>query len=168
MLPLTLCNLFRSSLSKISPPFLSEWPKRLELARLWIWSPCHGQILNLRRQCNDLSLDVRKLGCCVLHMEVQHGKHLIHSLKKAIESVWSSCWCKRGWLCWGLWSIIKSINLLLSITPLVLNSIPWYRMYSSFGALDVSYAPIDCVITNGIVPLNYCQTTREFEPCFCN
>ena len=168
MLPLTLCKLFYSSPSKFSPPFWQEWPKRLELVRLWIWSPRHGQILNLRRQFSDLSLDVCKLGRCVLHMGVQHGKHLIHSIKKAIESVWSSCWYIRGWLCWGLWSRSKSINLLLSITPLVLNSIPWYRMYTSFGALDVSCAPIDCVITNEIVLLNYFQTTWDFEPCFRN
>ena len=84
---------------------------------------------------------------------------MIHSIKKAIESVWSLFWCRRRWLCGGLWSRGKSINLLLSITPFILNSIPWYRIYTSFGALDMSCAPIDCVITNGIIPLNYFQTT---------
>ena len=55
---------------KIFSPFLTGMAKGLEQVELWIWTMVYGQVLNLRRQCSDLSLDVRKLGRYVLHMGV--------------------------------------------------------------------------------------------------
>ena len=94
--------------------------------------------------------------------------HVQRCAAQAIKSVWSSCWCGKGWLCWSLWGRSESINLLLYISSLLLNSIIWYRMHTCFGAFDVSCALGHYVCTNRIVPLNHWKATRNFEPCLCN
>ena len=154
--------------SKFSPPFWPEWPKRLEMLRLWIGSLRHRHILNLRRLSSNLTLYVCKLVRDVLHMRVKHGIHMLYPSNKAIKMIRSLCLCLRGWLSKNFWCWGESVNLLLSISTLFLNMIPWYLWDAGLGSGDVCFASSRCVNTNGIVSLYYGETTQKFEPCLCN
>ena len=104
---------------------------------------------------------------CAAH-GIKHAKHLVYSSNEAIKSIRSPCLCLRGWLSRTLWCRGECLNLLICISTLFLNMIPWHLRHIDFGSSNVSCALSHCVCTNGVISRHNSETTRKLELCLCN